>query len=170
MSIVESLLLYNPLEALILILFCDIFTKRNFKRIDIIHFYILGGINLFVQSIKFLFSNLSIIFIYDILVNFIFMCIICYFYYNLFMMKPGNRIRFSLILIPQIFNYCTICFVVYYFNSVFNEVYTFEFNSKFYEFLANITVRILQFLIILIIKFGVYVYEKDFKRNFFKND
>lgn len=165
MSIVESLLLYNPLEALILILFCDIFTKRKFNKIDIVHCYILGGINLFVQSIKFLFSNLSIIFIYDILVNFIFMCIICYFYYNLFMMKPGNRIRFSLILIPQIFNYCTIFFIVYVFNYIFGNVYNLGFNSKFYELFANISLRIMQIIIIFIIKYGVNLYEKYTKKD-----
>lgn len=96
------------------------------------------------------------------------MCILCYLYY--FIVLNNRNIKPINAFISQIFNYCTICFVVYYFNSVFNEVYTFEFNSKFYEFLANITVRILQFLIILIIKFGVYVYEKYFKKNFFKND
>lgn len=161
MSIVESLLLYNPLEALVLILFCDIFTKRKFKKTDIIHCYILGGLNLFVQSIRYLFSDPMFLLVYDVIVVFIFGFILLYFYYFLFI---GVCIKLRVVLFSHIFNYITICFVMFLFNIIFNNVYNSGFSSKIYELLANLSLRILQVVCLFIIKFGVLIYEKFVKK------
>lgn len=160
MSIVESLLLYNPLEALVLILFCDIFTKRKFKKTDIIHCYILGGINLFIQSIRYLFPDPLLMLVYDIIAVFVIGVFITYFYYFVFI---GTKIRISRSFLAHIFNYTAMCFVAVIFNNIFNNVYTFQFSNKNYEFFTNISLRIFEIFIVLIIKIGVIFYEKYFK-------
>lgn len=161
MSIVESLLLYNPIEALVLILFCDIFTKRKFKKTDIIHCYILGGINLLIQSIKYLFSDTTTVFIYDIVSVFVIGSMVLYFYYFIII---GCNIKFKYIIMSHVVNYVFTCFIIFFLNYMFNEVYKFGFKSYEYEFLANILLRICEITIFLIIKFGVKLYERHLKK------
>lgn len=52
MNLLLSLFILNPLEALVIILGCDLFSNRKFViRNDIKHCYILGTINLIIQII-----------------------------------------------------------------------------------------------------------------------
>lgn len=57
MSFLPSLLLYNPLEAFIILLFCNVCSGTKTKTRIILDSYILGALNFVVQLIFILYKG-----------------------------------------------------------------------------------------------------------------
>lgn len=156
MNILISLLLYNPLEALLLIRFCDVLTKRTFKLSDLISCYILGTVNLIFQNFRTTFSNPVYILIYDMFVMFIPMILLLFIYYNnvVIYRHSVKRITVMNVFMIQIINFITTSLVVNFFNYVFGNIFTFRYVNNYYEFIINICLRIFQLgLIVAISKY-----------------
>lgn len=156
MSFLPSLLLYNPLEALILILFCDVFTKRKFKKIDILHCLGLGVINFVFQYASMLMTDSRLVLIYDLLMVVVTGFILLVYYKTLI----SKEIKLSHSVYAMIFSFTTIPIVCNLANIIIEDIYKLGFSNKYDELLINLTLRVLQFIVILIIKLGVSKFEK----------
>lgn len=165
MNVLVSLALYNPLEAFILIRFCDIFTKRYFQKNDFIHCYILGIINLMFQNFRTIFTNPMYILVYDTFVMFVPMILLLFIYYNSIICCNNRRtcVSIQVVMLSQVMNFATICLLVNISNNVFGNVFDSNYVSNYYELVVNILLKILQLTIVIIIKNGVMIYEKYFK-------
>lgn len=153
MNILVSLLLYNPLEALLLIRFCDVFTKRTFKLSDIISCYVLGIVNLIFQNFRTMFSNPVCILICDMFIMFIPMILILFIYYNnvVIYRHSVKRVTVMNVFMIQMINFITTSLVINFFNYVFGNIFTFRYASNYYEFVVNICLRIFQLGLIIVI-------------------
>lgn len=153
MSFLPSLVLYNPLEALVIILICDLFTKRKFKLIDIVHCYVLGAINLMIQYISVFINDSALQLIYNIFVSLILTSIITYLYYNLAIKERINLIYAFYALGLQ---YISVSIAVYILNSIIPNAYTNVISVK-YELITNLCLRIAQIIII----FTIYLIRRN---------
>lgn len=169
MSFVMSALLYNPLEAMLLILFVKYIGNVNIPidRKFICHCYLLGYGNLLTQYISKYFP-LGYGLIYNIFVSIVLMTILLYLYSHS-IMKLKFRVKFCLL--SCIFNFITICFGLYILDimNITEVMLYFNYDSICNEFINNIIIKILQFGLLLIIYYGVLLYDKkNFKKNGFK--
>lgn len=155
-----SALIYNPLEAFILIYFCSIFSFIEIDKNIIKHCYILGFINLSIQYIdKFILDD-KLSFIYNIFITLFLSEIIL----NLYIKKMLlNNIEFKTCIYSSVFNFITLYLSIISINSikvitVFNTIRSFE-----YELFINLFIKIIQILLLMILKNGV-----DFMKNLLK--
>lgn len=167
MNFILNLLIFNPLEAIILVLFINSLSKEKFKVKNLLHCFVLGAVNLLVQYLNIFIKNDIMIFVYDILVALILMPFILYAFVINIYNKP---IKISLCFAACLFNFITICLGIR-FTSYFD---TFEiwFNSSniFPRIIDMIYVdsiiKFVQFIILFIFIKGVRFYhEKVFKEN-----
>lgn len=163
MSLLNSLLLYNPLESLVLVLFCNIAINRLFNKKDFIFCYLLGSVNLFFQYFSTMIISKSISFIIDYLVVFVCMPIILYILYDKLI---SEKIRFSICFKAIIYSFVTMSVSIFILNSVFSNAYSFGCINSNYEFIYNALVRLIQITIILFFRLVV---GKLGKRNVIKN-
>lgn len=89
MSFITNLIIFNPLEALLLILFVNIYQKNRVTQRDIPFIMLLSTVNLLVQSVNVFLRNEIAVFIYDVAVSLLFMPIILYFVYVYAFKKIG---------------------------------------------------------------------------------
>jgi hypothetical protein len=158
---VPSLLLYNPLEALLLIMFCDIFTKRKMTKLDLLHCLGLGAINLSIQYVTTLVNSPVSSLIADIVIA-LMMSIILYGYYNIVMkcevkfLLSGASMAFCFFTIPL-----GIPLGLAIMGNMLDGVYDYTgFSDTSFEFICNITIKTLQFACLGIIKSGVNCFER----------
>lgn len=151
MNIPLSFLLLNPLEALVVILGCDVFTARKFNlKQDIKYCYILGTINLIIQILL----NYCSIGVFGLIINFIVPIfispILTMFYYN----KTFNNynIRYLQTLIIQCLYISSMFLLIYIFNNINNNIYTTIYHNIYYETIINIFKFFIQILMINILK------------------
>ena len=155
-----SALIYNPLEAFILIYFCSIFTEIKINKNIIKHCYILGFINLLIQYIDKFILNDELSFIYNIFITLFLSEIILNLYIKKILL---NNIEFKICIYSSVFNFITLYLSIVLINSiktitVFNTIRSFE-----YELFVNLFIKIIQILLLITLKNGV-----DFMKNLLK--
>ena len=155
-----SALIYNPLEAFILIYFCSIFAEIKIDKNIIKHCYILGFINLLIQYIDKFILNDELSFIYNIFITLFLSEIILNLYIKKILL---NSIEFKICIYSSIFNFITLYLSIVLINSiktitVFNTIRSFE-----YELFVNLFIKIIQILLLITLKNGV-----DFMKNLLK--
>lgn len=164
-----SALIYNPLEAFILIYFCSIFTKIEINKNIIKHCYLLGFINLLIQYISIYIESKSISFLYDLLIALIISPFVLIFYLKIFIIEIF-KIRYC-------FYSCIFNFISLYISIIFID--SFKLLNIWYSsydiypnilcmFVTDSIIKIVQFLLLYLFKIGDYYYEKNFKRNCIK--
>lgn len=160
-----SFLFYNPLEAMILIIPIWIANTNNINwknkklllRVFIKDCYIIGTLNLIIQlPLNFLFDTLFYS-LYNNIVCFIGMLLSLYFY---------SRIRFKIKSVYYSFIINTLYFItmpIILSNSVL--YLNFILNSTFVnELLINLLVRTIQFVLIIILFGGFFMFKKFLKK------
>lgn len=149
MNIPMSFLILNPLEALVVIMGCDIFTNRKFNiSKDIKHIYILGTINLAVQIFLHLFKSNILGLLLNILVPFIISPYITKIYYNKFL----GEIKYLQIFIVQASYMVTMALTISLFNLIFDNIYITEYINTVYDLSTNLTKSFIQVLMIFILR------------------
>lgn len=160
MSFLESLFLYNVLEVLIIMLFCNVLSDNKFKVEDIKHCYILGAINLSIQYVNLLISNSVFQLLYNLIVMFILMPIISYLYFY-----KIHKYNISHCFYSCVFIFITSTILTNIFNNVFNTIFVNVFVNQYYEFIFNISLRAFQLLLIyLLYKGKCFVMKKLLKK------
>lgn len=155
MSFLPSLLLYNPLEAFIILLFCNVCSGTKTKTRIILDSYILGTLNFVVQYPNMLLENPMWQLIYNIFVMLILMPVILYLY-----SKKRYKHRAVICFLSNIFVFATIAFLSWFMNTFIATTLTNSFANKAYELFFNLVLRILQLFLIFILYKGKCLYEK----------
>jgi hypothetical protein len=155
MSFLPSLLLYNPLEAFIILLFCNVCSGTKTKTRIILDSYILGTLNFVVQYPNMLLENPMWQLVYNIFVVLIVMPIIVYLYCH-------NKFKFSyrICTAANLFILSTGMIVAWFSNTFITTVITNEFENGCYEMIFNLVLRAFELLLILILYKGKCLYEK----------
>lgn len=161
-----SALIYNPLEAFILIYFCSIFTEIRINKSIIKHCYILGFINLLFQYYTVYIESKILSLSYDLFIALIISPIILAFYIkNFIVLLFKLKICFCAcifnflslyisIIIINLFDYLEIWYPVY-------EIYP----NNISMFNTDLFIKIFQFLILYLFKKGDLYYEKFVENN-----
>ena len=149
MNIPMSFLILNPLEALVVIMGCDIFTNRKFNiSKDIKHIYILGTINLIVQIFLHSFKSDILGLLLNIFVPFVISPYITKTYYN----KYLGEVKYLQVFVVQAFYMITMALIISLFNLIFDEIYITEYINTVYDLSTNLTKSFIQVLIIFILR------------------
>lgn len=162
MNILLSLLLLNPLEAMVIIKGCDLFVGREVSyKDDIRNYYLLGTINLLIQICL----CLNRIGVFGLILNilvpiFIGSCITKMYYKYILRVE----IKFSITLTIQILYIATTFIIIAICNFVFDNIYTSGYTNICFELLVNLSKTILQVLLITLCAKVKYVYEKVFEK------
>lgn len=146
MTFVTSLILYNPLEVLVIILFCNVLENKKFEMKMLKYCYILGTIFLFIQYINLYIPNLILQFIYNVIVTLVIMPIVAYKYF-----KHIYKYKLLSCFYSLIFIFISSMLLTQIFNILFGEIFTNVFINCEYEFIFNIILRVVQFLLIFIL-------------------
>lgn len=165
MNFILNLVIYNPLESLILISFVAFLNKEKFKIKNMFECFLLGAVNLFLQYPGQFIDNSVITLTYDVLINNVFLAITLYFaYYYIFNNSPKIYKCFY----ACIFNYTSLGIAIY----LVDTFSTFEVWFPTTQQLPSITnmisvdiiVKLLQFLMLFIFEKGVVYIEKFIKK------
>lgn len=149
MNIPISFLILNPLEALVVIMGCDIFTNRKFNiSKDIKHVYILGTINLIIQILINLFEVGILSLLLNILVPFIISSYITKVYYS----KCLCNIKYWEAFITQALYMITTSIIIYIFEGFDSNIYTVNYINLNYEIIINILKTVFQIILIFILR------------------
>ena len=149
MNIPTSFLILNPLEALVVIMGCDIFTNRKFNiSKDIKHIYILGTINLIVQIFLHSFKSDILGLLLNIFVPFIISPYITKIYYN----KYLGEVKYIQVFIVQAFYMITTSAIIYLFDGYSNTIYTVNYIDLNYEIGINICKAVFQIILLFILR------------------
>lgn len=165
MNLTLSLIIYNPLEALVLILFVTSLLKDKFTLKKLNSCFVLGAINLLFQYPSKFFDNSLFIFIYDIVITLIVMSFTLYIYYFYTFHKSPKIFKCFL---ACLFNFITIYIGVYVSRivGITDIIFSSKYSNLITEFSVNMIIKIVQFISLFIIKFGVDFYnEKNIKKN-----
>lgn len=157
MSFIPSLLIYNPLEALFLIMFCDIFTKRKFTLSTIGHAYGLGFINLLIQSVNNFIADGIIKGAYIMIASTVMLGLVLMTYY-LVMFGISVNLK-TIVLTVAVLSICVslgILFTDVFFGYAFNGVHV----NTLFEFINNMIIVLVRFSALFITRF---LYEKFFR-------
>lgn len=161
MLFLESLFLYNVLEALVIILFCNLLNNSKFKIGDIKHCFILGAVNLAIQYINLLISNAIFQLLYNLGVMFILMPIISFLYFRFTIRKYNILYCF----LACVFIFITSVILTSIFNNIFGIVFINTFINKYYDFIFNIVLRVFEILLIyLLYKGKCFIMKKLLKK------
>ena len=161
-----SALIYNPLEAFILIYFCSIFTKIEINKSIIRYFYLLGFINLIFQYCAKIINNNLYAFIYNIFITLFLSEVILYIFINKILMY---KIKFKICVYSSIFNFITLYISIILINNIkvvtlFNTTRSIE-----HEFFVNFFIKVFQIFLLFILKSGVIFMKNLLKNIAFKN-
>lgn len=155
MSFLPSLLLYNPLEAFIILLFCNVCSGTKTKIRIILDSFILGTLNFVVQYPNMLLESPVWQLIYNIFVAIIVVPIILY----IFTLKR-YKYKFIICWLSVAFLFTTVAVLSWINNTFIGENFTNCFISKNYELIFNLILRAIQLLLIFILYKGKCLYEK----------
>ncbi len=155
MSFLPSLLLYNPLEAFIILLFCNVCSGTKTKTRIILDSYILGALNFVVQYPNMLLESPVWQLTYNIFVAIIIMPIILY----IFTLKR-YKYKFVICWLSTAFLFATVAILSWINNMFVDETFTNCFTDKIYEFIFNLILRVIQLLLIFILYKRKCLYEK----------
>lgn len=151
MNLVPSLLIYNPLEALVIILLLSFVSNKRlrFKSV-IINSYILGTINLIFQFIIELNYGTLIYSMLTTLLQFIILPYILYIYCSFVMSIKINFLKVYIIRI--LFSFSTLLIIL-----LLNKLCVFNIFINCFgiceELLLNLSVRVSQFIILGVMNF-----------------
>lgn len=152
-----SLFLYNPLEAMILVLFLITINRDKFRFKHISFVMTLGTVNLLIQSIDKLICKDFFVFAYDTVVSLVFMPVTLYFtYFYMFNRSP----RITRCFFACCFNFITIFIGLYLVEKLdlYEIVYIGVYANLISELHINLFIRTLQIVCLYFIKFGVWLY------------
>lgn len=158
MLFLESLFLYNVLEVLIIILFCNLLSNDGFNINDIKHCFILGAINLAIQYVNLLISNAIFQLLYNLGVMFVLMPIISFLYFRFTTHKYNIQYCF----LACVFIFITSVILTNIFNNVFGTVFIDTFINEYYDFIFNIILRVFEILLIYLLYKGKCSIMKKF--------
>lgn len=164
MSIIPSLILYNPLEIFLLLSACNLLSKypKQFKLRKIIpQCYILGLIFFIIQYPYVLIENSILFLTYDFLACFIMLPILLIMFYKLFYNNCNLFLCYAVAIIYNI----SIVFII---NIMSYPIFPNE-ESLFFEFIANITIKIIQFIILGVVFIMKKILMKISKTNLKKS-
>jgi hypothetical protein len=152
MDAMLSLLIYNPLEAMVIIGLINVFNNIKMKKADFIKSaYILGVINFSIMGLSFLIQG-DFRIIVDLFVG-IPLGIVTYYYYKHYLNIDTRKLSivytFMILMITAIMG-------IFLFNMIFDNSYISSVGSEtfvtlYQEFFANIAARINGFIVILLI-------------------
>lgn len=146
MNVFLSLLIFNPLEAVVLFWAAIGDKSKVFRKENIKHFYILGAINFAFQYISDSFSPGITNLFFRYFVGLFLMSFILYFYLN-------NNISLSKCFISATFNLVSVALIIVILNSIFSHMLWGNNVLLKEEILMNIMIKILQFLFLYVIYF-----------------
>lgn len=155
MSFLPSLLLYNPLEAFIILLFCNVCSGTKTKTRIILDSYILGTLNFIVQYPNMLLENPMWQLIYNIFVMLIVMPFISYIY-----SKNKFKYKFIICWLANMFALITSAVIVCVVNTFVMPMLSNVFVNSVYELAVNLILRMFQAFLIFILYKGKCFYEK----------
>ena len=155
MSFLESLFLYNILEALIIMLFCNVLSGDKFNFKDLKYCYFLGAINLSLQYINLLILNSVFQLIYNLFVMFVIMPCVAFVYLHRF-----YNYKILYCFYSCVFIFITSTLLTNVFNSILNTIFVNTFVNKYYEFIFNISLRVFQLLLIYLLYKGKCIIMK----------
>ena len=162
MNFYLSLLIYNPLEAFILIYFCSIFGNFKLNKNILKECYILGSINLAVQYMGRNIENDALMFLYDIFISIIVTPILLFIFIRLF----HNITDIKLCIFSAIFNFLTLFASLFLLNFIkgIDVIFTGFYSEILHEFLLNIYIKIFQIFILYLLRIGVIVLKDLLKK------
>lgn len=159
-----SLFLYNPLEAMILVLFLTTINRDKFRFKHISFVMTLGTVNLLIQSIDKLICKDFFVFAYDTVVSLVFMPVTLYFtYFYMFNRSP----RITRCFFACCFNFITIFIGLYLVEKLdlYEIVYIGVYANLISELYINLFIKALQIVCLYFIKFGVWLYYEKISKD-----
>lgn len=138
MSFLPSLLLYNPLEAFIILLFCNVCSGTKTKIRIILDSYILGTLNFVVQYPNMFLENPMWQLIYNVFVVLIIMPLIAYLY-----CRKKFRFSYKICTFANLFILSTGMIIAWVSNTFITTIITNEFENGCYEMIFNLVLRAL---------------------------
>lgn len=163
MNFCLSLFIYNPLEVFILIYFCSLFSKVKIDKNIIKHCYILGTVNLLIQYIATIIDSSFCVLSYNVIAALVICPITLYLYSYIFI---SGCIKIKICICSSIYNFLTLYLSLAIIDSfgIFNVAFNIDRGLE-YEFFVNLFIKVLQIIILFIIKYGVDKFEKIIKEN-----
>lgn len=155
MSFLPSLLLYNPLEAFIILLFCNVCSGTKTKIRIILDSYILGTLNFVVQYPNMLLESPVWQLIYNIFVAIIGMSFTVY-----LLFKKKYNYSFKLCVGSSVFIFLSSIILIWITNNYIKIIMTNVFDNTLDEFIINLILRVIQLFLIFILYKGKCFYEK----------
>lgn len=161
MSVPLSLLIYNPIEAYILILLCDVIaendTKFTIKRALLLWDF--GATNLFIQLVPYIWYGKWFFAIFNVSVNYIIIPFSIMYYYRI----VSCRIGYFRCFISELINCLFIIIISNIFDLLIDKYDMFFSRSISHEFISNMTIFFVQIILYSIIKHRRFLYEKHFQ-------
>lgn len=144
MSVWLSLLIFNPLEVMVLFWAVTGDYKMVFKKCNIKHFYIVGSINFVFQYLSELVPTGIFYLISQYFINIVVIAIISYFY----LIKNKVVTKFVNCLFSSIFNLITIMIIISFYSLIFDKFLQVQHIELLLEIIVNLVIRIFQFLLL----------------------
>ena len=164
MNFYLNLIIFNPLEALLLILFVSLSEKDKINIKKLPYCFVLGCINLLLQETGNLINNNMYKVVYDVIVSIVFLSFTLQYVYGMLSNKP---IRPSRYFYSCLFNYISLfisVIIIDYFTKLEIWFPTSENLPSVYNMIVvDVLIKILQFIMLFIILKGERFYEKSVK-------
>lgn len=162
MTFIPSLVLYNPLEMLIIIIGCDLITKNKTNLCKLLFISYFGGaVNLFFQYIPNMLIGTPIHFVINNFVTFILVPFLMY----LVGKSYSDKYTFFDVYIVYAINFSISMCIALFINEFIVTAYYGYFENGFYELVTNLSVRFVEMILVIIIHFLEEHYEKFTKEN-----
>lgn len=162
MSLIPSLLLYNPLEMFVIILGCNLFVRNSidYRKLTIIS-YIGGAINLAFQYIPNIMIGHPLHTLINNLINFAIVPLVIFIFLNF----SGFKFNINQIYIVYMVNIGISMFVLFLINNIYKEIYFGYFDNFLYELLCNFILRFFEIILLFIINYMEGKYERIIEEN-----
>lgn len=159
-----SALIYNPLEAFILIYFCSIFTEIKIDKNIIKHCYLLGFINLLFQYVTIWINDKVLSLSYDLFVALIISPFILAFYSKFFIF---SIFELKICFYACIFNFLSLYISIIIINlfdcwDIWYPVYE-VYPNDMSMFNTDFSIKTLQFLILYLFKWVIFIMKNILK-------
>lgn len=168
MNFTLSLIIYNPLEAIVIILFLVSLSREKFKIKNLLSCFILGAVNLVLQYPNKFIQNEVLVFIYDVFVALVLMSFTSYFAYLLTFKKSISMYKCFL---ASVFNFVTIYIGIYTVQLLgITDIFFNVEQPLISEFLTNFTIKVIQFVLLIILNYGVNFIMKNLLKKLAMNN
>lgn len=168
MNFTLSLIIYNPLEAIVIILFLVSLSREEFKIKNLLSCFILGAVNLVLQYPNKFIQNEVLVFIYDVFVALVLMSFTSYFAYLLIFKKSISMYKCFL---ASVFNFVTIYIGIYTVQLLgITDIFFNVEQPLISEFLTNFTIKVIQFVLLIILNYGVNFIMKNLLKKLAMNN